>query len=135
MNSDQGVIKDEDGLQVTQDGVTPESEVTSKEGTFVTTSSYRLEGSFTLSANGEDVILEVGDDSVASTSLPDLYVYLTNNPNSVNGALEVGPVEIFEGEHSYTISDVGLNDFSHLLYWCKPFTIKVGEGEIKDTDE
>ena len=103
-----------------------------KSGSIVTTSSYLLEGDFTISEveNSTHLILEVLDNYRASTSLPGLYLYLTNNPNSINGALELGPVQVFNGEHSYEIDNIGINDYTYLLYWCKPFSVKVGEGEI-----
>ncbi len=102
-----------------------------RSGTIRTTSSYLLEGSFTLREDGNDIVLEFGDDYRASTSLPGLYVYLTNNPSTVNNAFEVGRVETFSGAHSYRISGVGLNDYDFLLYWCKPFSVKVGDGEME----
>ena len=70
-------------------------------------------------------------DLDGATSLPGLYVYLTNNPSTVNNAYEIGRVETFNGAHSYRISGVGLNEYDYLLYWCKPFSVKVGDGEIK----
>ncbi|MCO6478248.1 MAG: hypothetical protein J5I94_16575 [Phaeodactylibacter sp.] len=102
-----------------------------RSGTIRTTSSYLLEGSFTLRENGGDIVLEFEGDYRASTSLPGLYVYLTNNPATVNNAFEIGRVETFSGAHSYRISGVGLNEYDYLLYWCKPFSVKVGDGEME----
>ena len=31
----------------------------------------------------------------------------------------------------HRISGVGLNDYDYLLYWCKPFSVKVGDGEME----
>lgn len=101
-------------------------------GKLRTTSSYKLEGSFSMRAAGDDVILELAGDYEASTALPGLYVYLTNNPNTNNGALEIGAVAVFSGGHEYTIQGVGLNDYSHVLYFCKPFGVKVGDGEFEE---
>ncbi len=101
-----------------------------KSGTIMSTSGYALKGNFTLEANGSDLVLSISENYTASSSLPGLYLYLTNNPNSVKDALEVGPVTVFEGAHTYTIKDTGINDFQYLLYWCKPFSVKVGEGQI-----
>lgn len=105
-----------------------------KSGTIVTTSSYLLKGDFTLTAieNSNNLNLSIESNYEASTSLPGLYLYLSNNPNSISSAYEVGAVNIFNGAHSYTIVDAGLNDYAYLLYWCKPFAVKVGEGEIND---
>ena len=102
-----------------------------RSGAIRTTSSYLLEGSFTLRQDGNDIVLEFADNYRASTSLPGLYVYLTNNPSTSNNAFEIGRVETFEGAHSYRISGVGLNDYDYLLYWCKPFSVKVGDGEME----
>ncbi len=105
----------------------------SKNGSLKTTSSYVLEGDFTLSAieNTNNLNLSLNSNYKADNSLPGLYLYLTNNPNSVNGAKEVGKVQVFNGEHEYIITNTDINDFKYLLYWCKPFRVKVGEAEIK----
>jgi hypothetical protein len=100
-------------------------------GTLRTTSSYTLKGDFSMQNSGDNtVILQVASNYSASSNLPGLYLYLTNNPNSVNNALEVGKVTVFNGAHSYTIEGVDLNEYSHLLYYCKPFSVKVGDGEF-----
>ena len=103
-------------------------------GTIMTTSSYLLQGTFSLAQieNTNNLLLSINEDYMASTSLPGLYLYLTNNPSSIANALNLGPVTIFEGEHSYTIQEAGINDYSYLLYWCEPFSVKVGDGEILD---
>ena len=109
---------------------TGSNEESSKSGTIVTTSGYELKGSFTIETSSNDLLLFIDNDYKASSSLPGLYLYLTNNPNSINGALEVGAVTTFEGAHSYVIQNTGINDYQYLLYWCKPFSVKVGQGQI-----
>lgn len=125
-------LREEFQLTVTEETVIIEEPTTVRTGTIQTTSFYTLEGGFTMRAEGDNLILEIDESYRASSSLPGLYLYLTNNPNSVNGAFEVGEVEVFSGAHSYTISGVGLNDHSHLLYFCKPFVVKVGDGEFEN---
>lgn len=100
-------------------------------GTVNTTSSYALTGDFTLSEDGTGVKLEFGSNYNASTALPGLYVYLSNNPNSVANAYEIGAVQVFSGAHSYTIPNTGLNDYNYVVYFCKPFSVKVGHGDIQ----
>ena len=102
-------------------------------GTIRTTSSYILEGGFLIRELPETgaVRIEVDETYRADTDLPGLYVYLTNNPSSIANALEIGPVEIFSGIHQYTIADTRLKDYNYLLYWCKPFEVKVGDGQIE----
>lgn len=115
---------------VTQETVDNTDQI--RTGALQTTSSYTLEGDFTLQTSGENLILTLGENYRASSNLPGLYLYLTNNPNSVNNALEIGAVSVFNGIHSYEIEGVELNEYSHLLYYCKPFGVKVGDGEFEN---
>lgn len=120
-----------DTVEVIVDEETVTNSDNEKGGSIRTTSSYVLEGTFTMSLTGGKVIIEFAQDYKASRSLPGLYLYLTNNPNSVSNALEIGKVEVFEGIHSYTIEGIGLDDYTYLLYYCKPFRVKVGDGQIE----
>ncbi|MTB53104.1 Ig-like domain-containing protein [Lewinella sp. W8] len=102
-----------------------------RHGQVETTSSYPLTGAFTLEVVDEtDLVLAFGEDYLADTSLPGLYVYLSNNPRSTEGALEIGAVQVFNGAHEYRIQATGIDDYAYVLYFCKPFNIKVGDGEI-----
>ncbi len=102
-----------------------------RSGTIQTTSSYVLEGSFTVREMNGVLTIDIADDYRASSSLPGLYLYLTNNPNSTANALEVGEVSVFSGAHEYQVSGTDLNDYDYLLYFCKPFSVKVGDGALK----
>lgn len=106
----------------------------SKSGVIVTTSSYVLEGDFIISeiSDSQNLDLQIAQNYQASSGLPGLYLYLSNNPNSINGALEIGAVQVFSGAHSYEIENTGINEYQYLLNWCKPFSVKVGHGEIND---
>ncbi len=108
-------------------------QIRQKSGTIKTTSSYELKGSFVIKEipGTNDLELIVAADYKASTALPGLYLYLTNNPNTIANAKEIKKVAVFNGAHRYLIENTGINDYSHLLYWCKPFSVKVGEGEIQ----
>ena len=101
-------------------------------GTVMTTTFYDLEGDFTLAEAEEGMLTLTFDENyLASAGLPGLYIYLTNNPNTISGAFEIGRVDVFEGEHSYEIpSSVGIMDYQYILYFCKPFNVKVGDGEF-----
>ncbi|MFT6715446.1 MAG: hypothetical protein ACJA0Q_000073 [Saprospiraceae bacterium] len=103
-----------------------------KSGTVATTSSYPLSGSYTLKTQGSDLLLTLGTDYTADNSLPGLYIYLSNNNQSTSGGLEIGPVTVFSGIHSYVIANTGINDFAYILYFCKPFNVKVGDGVISN---
>lgn len=104
----------------------------SRSGRLTSTSSYKLKGTFELVIEGS-LILRLSDDYEASSALPGLYVYLSNNRNSIGNAYEIGEVKVFSGAHEYQILDaVGINDYNYVLYYCKPFGVKVGHGEFDD---
>ncbi len=130
-SDDNTTLETEHTLWVIEGETVVVEEPTERSGQVNTTSSYALTGDFTLKDldNGQlDLIFE--DNYEASAALPGLYIYLSNNPNSTNGAFEIGRVDIFSGAHSYLIDGVGIEDFSYVLYFCKPFNVKVGDGLI-----
>jgi len=104
--------------------------VQSIESSIATTSTYVLEGDFTYSEAETGVTISFKDNYEASQALPGLFVYLSNNRNSIASALEIGPVEVFSGSHSYDVSNVAFSDYKYLVYFCKPFNVKVGDGEF-----
>lgn len=117
-------------IEVTENETIVESN--DRGGQLQTTSSYVLEGSFSLIEENGQLLLQLEDDYKASSSLPGLYVYLTNNPSTINNAVEISKVTIFEGAHAYELpSDVALDSYNYVLYFCKPFSVKVGDGEIE----
>ena len=127
-NNDNNDSTDEEGEEV-DNGIVVAPQFF--EGQIRTTSSYTLEGNFRYEHNGTQIILSLDDTYRASSSLPGLYLYLTNNPNSPEDGYEVGAVSIFTGEHSYTLpASIGLMDYKYLLYWCKPFRVKVGDAQL-----
>jgi len=124
-----------EGAQLTQTtqvavGSETVASASSIQGTIETTTFYVLEGSFELRADEGDLILDIADNYQASSSLPGLYVYLSNNRNSIANALEISEVEVFSGAHSYTIPNTELTDYSFIVYYCKPFNVKVGEAAL-----
>ena len=128
----------DNGMQVIEDaievavGASNVSEPVIRTGRIVTTSSYVLTGDFRLIEDGENVIIDIADDYRASSALPGLFIYLTNNPNTTSGALELGEVRVFSGAHQYEVEGIDIMDYNHILYFCKPFNVKVGGGAIED---
>lgn len=117
---------------VVADQTTEVEDTSNRSGSIKTTSSYVLTGDFEFFEEGNALTLSFDDNYAASSALPGLYVYLTNNPNSVSEAYEIGEVTTFSGAHSYEIpAEVGLDTYNYLLYYCKPFRVKVGDGEIQ----
>jgi hypothetical protein len=104
-----------------------------RHGELRTTSSYTLKGLFSMQEVDGSLKLCLDSTYQASSNLPGLYVYLTNNPNSIQNATEIGMVTIFNGAHEYDIPQtVEINDFEYLLYYCKPFNVKVGDGTFEN---
>ncbi|MFK7771485.1 MAG: hypothetical protein AB8F94_05065 [Saprospiraceae bacterium] len=105
--------------------------ISERTGSLQTTSSYELKGDFILKEEGGVLKLTFADNYKASTALPGLYIYLTNNPSTSSGAFEIGAVTEFEGAHSYDLpSTMSLMDYEYVLYFCKPFNAKVGDGQF-----
>lgn len=130
---DNSSVEDQFDLIITEEEVIeiPGDEPEERMGSANSTSSYVLEGDFTLRQDGENLIIEFADNYVASDGLPGFYLYLTNNPNTINNALEVSPIDILEGAHSYLVPGVDINTYDYLLFYCKPFSVKVGDGAIE----
>ena len=89
-------------------------------GTIQTTSSYKLTGSYEYGLNDAgQLVLDIAGDYEASTALPSLYVYLSNNPNSTSGSYEIAEVTVFNGANSYTLpSSIDISDYKYILCWC-----------------
>lgn len=97
-----------------------------------TTSTYPLDGTATLSINGGATILQFSEDFATTPVLPGLFVYLTNNPTTINGALEIGEVAEFTGAQTYAVpGDIDLFTYNFVLFYCKPFVVPVGQGELE----
>ena len=129
--SDGETISDDDTLSIVEEEIENNLEKPeSRTGIIKTTSSYSLEGNFVITRSEGNLTITIADDYTASTSLPGLYVYLSNNPNSISGGLEIDAVTVFNGAHSYEIENVAITKYNYLLYWCKPFGVKVGQAKI-----
>ena len=102
------------------------------QGKIRTTSSYELTGSYEYGLNDAgQLVLNIGDDYLASTAIPRLLVYLSNNPNSPSGVDLIAEVTVFSGAHSYVLpSSIDISDYKYILYWCKPFIVKAGDSTI-----
>ncbi|NJN28046.1 MAG: hypothetical protein HC819_19775 [Cyclobacteriaceae bacterium] len=97
-----------------------------------TVSSYPLTGNAILKKQGGKTLLEFDERFNTTSALPGLYVYLTNNVNTINNALEVAKVKAFSGAQIYEISeDISLNEYDYVLFYCKPFLVPVGNGQLK----
>ena len=126
-DSGEAILKDSTQVVVGETTVATENRI---EGRVETTTFYELEGDFVYREEDGKILLEFGSDYVASNRLPGLYIYLSNNKNSVSDAFEIGKVTTFSGAHTYEIEGIGFKDYQHIVYFCKPFNVKVGDGDL-----
>lgn len=118
-------------LSVTEEAVIIETNP-ERRGTLMTTSSYPFEGGFVLREVDGDLLLDLEDDFNTTSALPGLYIYLTNNPNTNNNAIEIAKITEFSGAQTFTVPpNVSINDYQYVLGFCKPFGVKVGDGEFE----
>lgn len=100
------------------------------DGEIVTTTFYPLSGDFQFIEEEDGITIDIASNYIADNNLPGLYIYLSNNRNSIAGALEISEVTQFSGAHSYSVPEVEFEDYSFIVYFCKPFNVKVGEAEL-----
>jgi len=106
--------------------------ITERTAALKTVSSYPMEGNAKLKKEDGITTLLLDDSFSTTSALPGLYVYLTNNVATINNALEVGKVLAFEGTQVYEIKeDIELTEYNFVLFYCKPFLVPVGNGELK----
>lgn len=130
-------IENKFSIIVVDAGATTEPVVPTKIGTFKKTSSYESAGDFEIIAITGGIRIKFASNYVADKTLPGFAMYLTNNSTKRDGALKIdyqGDADgvIYKGAFSLDIMGVGLNDFGYLTHWCDPFSIRVGEAEIKN---
>lgn len=102
-----------------------------RSGMFQGLRSYMVTGMFTLSDEETTLELTFASNFQASNG-PGLFVYLSNSSNSVNGGIELGPLQANSGMQTYTINknDAQLYSYSHIVIYCKPFGVAFGFGEF-----
>jgi electron transfer DM13 len=102
-----------------------------RNGVIKTTSNYLLAGDMQLVNQDGNFILKLASNFMATNALPGLYIYLTNNPSSNSGALEIGPITQFTGAQEFALPSLAnINDYDFVLFYCKPFAVKVGDGKL-----
>ena len=106
-------------------------EVTQRVAELVTVSSYPMQGTATLQKNVDGLILALSSNFSTSPDLPGLFIYLANNPSTISGALEITEVTNFSGSQVFDIPEgTGLFTYKFVMFFCKPFNVPVGKGEL-----
>lgn len=105
----------------------------SRTGTFSGLNGYRTSGGVTLGASADgSLTVNLANDFSAQNG-PGLYLYLSNSSNTVAGGLELGALRSTSGEDTYEVpSTVGLEDFNHVIVYCKPFGVGFGTAELSN---
>ena len=103
------------------------------------TGSFR--GANNYSVNGDFMLEEVDgklrltfDANFSASSGPGLFIYLSNQTNSISGALELGRIQANSGVQIYEtdLQNAGLNTYDFVLVWCKPFGVLFGSGQLEN---
>ncbi len=104
-----------------------------RSGNFRGLRNYRVNGSFTLTENGNNLELTFSSN-FSSSNGPGLFVYLSNNASRTNGGIEVGRLQRNSGSQTYTISRdrAQLDTYNHVIIYCKPFGAAFGTGKFED---
>ncbi len=105
----------------------------SRSGMFEGLNGYRTSGSVTLDANNDgSITLNLGNDFSAQNG-PGLYLYLSNSSDGVAGGLEIAALRNTRGADSYDLpSNIELDDFAHVILYCKPFGVGFGTAELSN---
>lgn len=91
--------------------------------------SYRLSGDMKLTDNGDGTLTLSFGENFSFSGAPGPYIYLSNNPTSIANAIEISKLPQNSGAFEISnITGATLNQYSHVLFWCKPFQIKLGDG-------
>jgi len=97
-----------DSIEVTAGEVTVISNTTPRSGMFVGLNNYDVEGDFTLELVSDSVVRLSFDSNFKTQNGPGLYIYLTNNENSISGGLDLGQLKANSGEQFYEFNQPDL---------------------------
>ncbi len=117
------------GIQ--SDNIRVEVRGQSKTGSFQRNPSttYVVEGTATLTIDGNDLLLQFGDDFRCSNG-PNLHVYLANGPSISAGGVDLGSLRSTSGAQSYRFNGSNNVDFTHVIIHCVPFNVSFGFAEL-----
>ena len=96
--------------------------------------SYGLKGSYEVSADGDDLLIELKDDFSINNSLPDGALYLTNASGRITGTVKQiwRGRSHYNGPRTYRVENTGLKEFQYIVIWCVNFNVHVGTTKLFD---
>jgi hypothetical protein len=85
--------------------------------------------------DGQSVHRIVRLENFKATNGPDLYVYLSKDPTSINGGIiNLGRLKGNIGNQNYEIpDDADLEEYNNVLIWCKMFSVLFGHTDLQAT--
>lgn len=128
-------------VTVSSDGITSNTisfnvSAISSRTTMLDGDHYQIEGTVTLELVDGDLILHFGPD-FSSQNGPGLYIYLSNSTTGtavIQNGIDLGALPQLSGEFEINVSELFpgtmLNDYDHVIIYCKPFTVTFGFGTL-----
>lgn len=133
INSEELNLSDTIRIEVKASGT--ETILFERTGALQGSGGYALSGDMKLKENGDGSLIFSFADNFSFSGAPGPYLYLSNNPNSIANALEIGklPTTRNPGTGAFEVGEIrgtNLNEYNYLVFWCKPFQVKLGSGEL-----
>jgi len=105
-------------------------DLVTRAGLFNGLNGYSVSGDVNLIEEENGLMLELGSNFSASNG-PELYVYLSNNSNSISGGFEVSELRKNSGSDLYEIDEsITIDQFNHVIIYCKPFGLAFGSASL-----
>ena len=84
---------------------------------------YGLTGTFRVDGEG----IYINNDYQGNTA-PGAFWFLSDSSSNVDNGVELGASPSGAGAHKLTTQQA--LDYKYLVMWCKPFSVRIGHGEI-----
>ncbi|CAD5253862.1 MULTISPECIES: DM13 domain-containing protein [unclassified Imperialibacter] len=99
-------------------------------GSFVGKGGYNVSGDVRVSILDSNALQVSLQDNFNSNNGPGLFVYLSNQDNSVAGGKELAALASTTGPSSYRADGVAIDDYKYVIILCKPFNVVFGLAEL-----
>ena len=107
------------------------SDALSRSGTFQGLNGYSVAGTAVLERSADQASVQLESD-FQSQSGPGLYLYLSPNPNNVNGGINLGSLQATSGAQTYALpTNANPDDFDYVLVYCQPFGVPFGTAHLE----
>lgn len=123
-------LADTISIQVGSETVAASNERT---GTLQGNAGYTLNGDMKLIDNGDGTLTLSFGENFSFSGAPDPYIYLSNSRNNINNAVEIHFLssrnqDISGAFEINNITGVTLNQYTHVVFWCRAFSVRLGDG-------